>query len=209
MNSPYLYWWFKKIFKKEFCEAVIKHALQKQEKMALTGDLKNPDKLTKKQLKDLKKIRNSDVIFLNDRWIINEIVPFIHDANINAGWNFDIDYAEDMQFTIYKKGQFYGWHKDCDGKPYTDHKNENINGKIRKLSCSIVLSDSKNYKGGELLFEEPKKSFNKKPKIIACEEIKEQGSMAVFPSYTWHKVKPVTHRTRYSLVIWFLGKPYK
>ena len=203
MNGPYLYWWFKKIFKKEFCEAIIKHALQKQEKMALTGDLKNPDKLTKKQLKDLKKIRNSDVIFLNDRWIINEIVPFIHDANINSGWNFDIDYAEDMQFTIYKKGQFYGWHKDCDGK------NENINGKIRKLSCSIVLSDSKNYKGGELLFEEPKKSFNKKPKIITCEEIKEQGSMAVFPSYTWHKVKPVIRRARYSLVIWFLGKPYK
>ena len=50
---------------------------------------------------------------------------------------------------------------------------------------------------------------NKKPKIITCEEIKEQGSMAVFPSYTWHKVNPVTHRARYSLVIWFLGKPYK
>lgn len=209
MNSPYLYWWFKKIFKKEFCEAVINHALQKQEKMALTGFLKNSDKLTKKQLKDIKKIRDSNVIFLNDKWIRNEIVPFISKANMDSGWNFDIDYSEDMQFTVYKKDQFYDWHQDAWDRPYTNHKNKNFNGKMRKLSCSVVLSDSKNYKGGELLFEEQKRTFNKKPKIITCKEIKEQGSMAVFPSYIWHKVKPVTQGIRYSLVIWFLGKPFK
>ena len=35
-----------------------------------------------------------------------------------AGWNFQWDHSESMQFTQYKKGQYYDWH--CDGwdKPY-------------------------------------------------------------------------------------------
>jgi len=31
----------------------------------------------------------------------------------------------------------------------------------------------------------------------------------VFPSFVWHRVKPVTAGTRYSLVVWHLGKPFK
>jgi len=42
-----------------------------------------------------------------------------------------------------------------------------------------------------------------------CEEIKEQGSVVIFPSFTFHRVTPVTKGTRYSLVSWSVGNPWK
>ena len=52
-----------------------------------------------------------------------------------------------------------------------------------------------------------------KNKILLCfltgTEIKSQGSLVIFPSFVKHRVKPVTKGTRYSLVIWNLGQPYK
>ena len=48
-------------------------------------------------------------------------------------------------------------------------------------------------------------------KIIGgvCKEIKEQGSLVVFPSYIHHRVKPITKGKRYSLVVWFCGEPFR
>jgi predicted 2-oxoglutarate/Fe(II)-dependent dioxygenase YbiX len=43
-----------------------------------------------------------------------------------------------------------------------------------------------------------------KPTIRKCAEIAPRGSIVVFPSHVWHRVKPVTKGTRYSLVIWNL-----
>ena len=41
-------------------------------------------------------------------------------------------------------------------------------------------------------------------------EIKEKkGTIIVFPSYLVHRVKPVVKGTRYSLVVWFCGEPFK
>ena len=44
--------------------------------MAITGSTKNK-KLNLKQEKDLKKVRNSNVAWMNDRWIYKEIQPYI------------------------------------------------------------------------------------------------------------------------------------
>ena len=52
-------------------------------------------------------------------------------ANKNAGWNFDWDYSEACQFTIYKKGQYYDWHSDSWDKPYV--RKGPLNDKIRKF----------------------------------------------------------------------------
>jgi PKHD-type hydroxylase len=35
------------------------------------------------------------------------------------------------------------------------------------------------------------------------------GSVIVFPSYVHHRVKPVTKGTRYSVVAWYGGPPFK
>jgi len=83
------------------------------------------------------------------------------------------------------------------------------NGKIRKLSVTVSLSDNKDYKGGELQFYLNSPKLKEKDKIKICEEVKTQGSIVVFPSHLWHRVTPVTKGTRYSLVMWNLGLPWK
>ena len=76
--------------------------------MAITGgygrdrDL-NKQPLTKDEIKDLQKKRDSNIVWMNDRWIYKEIQPYVRMANENAGWNFDWDWSESCQFTIYKK----------------------------------------------------------------------------------------------------------
>ena len=36
-----------------------------------------------------------------------------------------------------------------------------------------------------------------------------KGTMIVFPSYMWHRVRPVTSGVRKSLVLWIQGPPFK
>ena len=45
--------------------------------------------------------------------------------------------------------------------------------------------------------------------ILEVEEIKDQGSMIIFPSFLDHCVTPITKGTRYSLVLWSVGDPFK
>ena len=121
-------------------ESIIERYNSIQDQMAVTGGLSNPKKLNQKQVKDLKKKRNSDIVWMNDRWIYKEIQPYIHQANVNADWNFNWDYSESCQFTKYKKGQYYDWHCDSWDKPYfREDVNDPSNGKIRKLSVTVTL----------------------------------------------------------------------
>jgi PKHD-type hydroxylase len=200
------YWYFTNVIPKKTCEDIIKFANNQKDKLATTGKFSDTEKLTKKQLKDLKKSRDSNVIWLNEPWVYNEITPWIHQANISAKWNFKINWFESCQFTKYKLNQFYDWHPDSFSVPY-NNKDNNFNGKIRKLSVTVSLSDPKDYKGGELEFDF-RNNDNGKPNIKKCTEILPQGSVVVFPSFVWHRVKPVTEGTRYSLVIWSLGDPF-
>ena len=85
-------------------------------------------------------------------------------------------------------------------------------GKIRKLSVTISLNDPDEYDGGNLEFDFRNQvdwERNKKSKIKSCTEIRPRGSGIVFPSFVWHRVSPVTRGTRYSLVVWNLGYPFK
>ena len=45
--------------------------------------------------------------------------------------------------------------------------------------------------------------------VRSAKEILTKGSIIVFPSHVWHRVKPVTSGTRYSLVVWSIGDPFK
>ena len=90
-----------------------------------------------------------------------------------------------------------------------NNKNDPSNGKIRKLSVTVSLSDPKEYKGGELEFDYKNSNPNQKNKLIKCTEILPKGSLVVFPSFVWHRVCPVKSGERYSLVVWNLGWPFK
>jgi len=208
MNLTNYYWYFKSAIPERICNDIVRYGKQLQDQMAVTGGYGN-QKLNAKQTKDLKKKRNSDIVWMSDRWIYREIQPYIHRANQSAGWNFQWDFSESCQFTKYTKGQFYDWH--CDGwdQPYQREQGDPSNGKIRKLSVTVTLSDPKNYKGGELEFDFRNKDPDKKPNIHKCTEILPKGSLVVFPGFVWHRVCPVKSGERNSLVIWNLGWPYK
>ena len=210
MNLSNYYWYFQSALTPKFCDDVIKYGLSNKDQLAVTGGY-DDKKLTREDIKNIKRKRNSNVIFFNDRWIYKEIQPYIHKAHQLANWNFQWDHSESCQFTKYKKNQYYDWH--CDSweeaynKPGTpDH------GKIRKLSVTCQLTDGSEYKGGELEFDFRDYNPNMREEnrhLKKSKEILPKGSIIVFPSFVWHRVKPVTAGTRYSLVVWHLGKPFK
>jgi len=209
MNISNHYWAFKSALTPKFCDEVIKYALSKEETMARTGGFGDKE-LTQEQVLNMQRKRKSDLVWLNDTWIYKEIHPYVHIANKNAGWNFDWLRSESCQFTKYKHNQYYDWHCDSWDKPYKKEGPEK--GMIRKLSVTCQLTDSSEYSGGELQFDtrsyDPHMRDEDKH-VITSKEILPKGSIVVFPSFVWHRVQPVTKGTRYSLVIWNLGYPFK
>jgi PKHD-type hydroxylase len=196
MILQYYYCHFTKILSPEFCSKVVEHGLQQEQTEATVAS----NAVSK---------RNSSIVWLYDEWIRDEIYPYIHKANKEAGWNFDWDDSEPIQFTKYKKGQFYDWHRDQLPEPhgYNDEVPTGWRGKIRKLSVTINLLDEKEYTGGDFEFDFRKKYEPYQPE--KCKEIAPIGSIVVFPSFVWHRITPVISGTRYSLVMWTLGRPFK
>ena len=225
MNLTNYYYQFPAVLTPKFVDDILAYGKAHTPEMAITGgaskdDEKNLDKkgnLKKSVVKDVQKKGKSDIVWMNDLWIYKEIHPYIHEANQRAGWNFEWDWSEACQFTKYGVGQYYGWHCDSWDKPYSrpplaDGTRPIDHGKIRKLSVTISLSHPDEYVGGNLEFDFRNQvdwDRNKKAAIHSCEGIRPRGSIIVFPSFVWHRVAPVTKGTRYSLVIWNLGYPFK
>ena len=195
------YWFFESVIPPKICDDIIKFALDKKETRGVIGGYEN--KKDKEGLFDLKQQRNSNIVWLKEPWIYKEVMPYVQIANKNSGWDFQWDYPESIQFTKYKKGQFYDWH--CDALK----KNES---KIRKLSMTCQLTDPSEYKGGELEFDfrlyNPIKRDESRH-VVTEKRALSKGSIIVFPSFTWHRVKPVQKGTRYSLVVWCRGEKFK
>ena len=150
------------------------------------------------------KQRISDVVWTNDQWLYDIIFPYMHLANDEAGWRYDIKAAESCQITRYKKGGFYKFHRDGNGdhlSAYDNPTNAFMHGYVRKLSMSVMLND--NFDGGAFEFA----TYNKEKCTVTPIEAT-AGSVIVFPSSMEHRVAPITKGTRYSLVIWFVGPPF-
>jgi len=106
-------------------------------------------------------------------------------------FNFDLfGLAEGFQFTRY----------DAPTGHYGMHIDKMVGGGVRKRSRTIQWSSPEDYECGEFLLQ-----FGSEPYIIA----KEKCKMILFPSYVLHEVRPITKGTRYSLVAWVSGKPFK
>tara|TARA_R100001015_G_C4628868_1_gene189274 strand:+ start:1308 stop:1910 length:603 start_codon:yes stop_codon:yes gene_type:complete len=196
IKSPII---FKKVFTKEFCDKILKIKNNKSFGKGLVSQENNLDK----------SIRKSDIIFTSESWIYNEITPLFKEANKMGKWNFNIDWYEPAQITKYDKGDYYKWHADQHNELYSnDNKNLNFRNKIRKISCSLLLSEPETYEGGSMDFAVPiSKDGNL---VIEKTNVPPlpAGTLIVFPSFIHHKVNPVTKGTRYSLVIWALGPAY-
>jgi len=209
-NSKFHYWFFKNAIPSKMCDDIIKLGLERKPKLAETDGYQQK-KVSKKNM--LKK-RHSKTVWLKEKWIEDLMIPLIQEANRRSFWNYQLDFLQHAQFTIYEKNQHYGWHQDfaLHSFHYERELIQEENGKVRKISLTCQLNDPSEFEGGEFEFDfrnyDPDKRKKKQHELEAA-EVKSKGSVIVFPSYLWHRVKPVTKGTRYSLVMWMLGKPWQ
>ena len=192
------YWGFVKAISPQQCQDIIKVA---STKIQQPGTIAGVD-----QLNIVKLGRKSKIAWIGEQWIYNLLNPFIHTANRNAGWNFQWDWNETSQFTIYGKGDYYGWHIDQSVIPKKD-KNKNFNGKIRKLSLTLQLTDSSQYEGGNFQFRWLGKDAKIKTETV--KKVRDLGTLIIFPSFMFHRITPITKGRRQSLVNWSLGKLFE
>ena len=73
----------------------------------------------------------------------------------------------------------------------------------RKISFTILLNDE--FEGGEFEIEAGSPANTERVHTVDLKK----GDAILFPSYTWHRVKPVTKGTRHSLVGWVRGPQWR
>ena len=149
-------------------------------------------------------LRISDVSFLDDSTeLSNMLYSLVMNYNYNISkWKWDVRGLSDSpQYTIYNKGGQYGWHSDTEPS-----NSDNYNPlSVRKISISIFLNDPDEYEGGELDIE-----FKGPRDKQRYETFKlPKGSVLIFPSQRWHRVRPVISGIRKSLVVWFSGPSFR
>jgi PKHD-type hydroxylase len=115
-------------------------------------------------------------------------------VNLNHFMFDGVTLTEPAQFTEYPKGGFYDWHMDLNA---FGQEGQNP---IRKISMTLLLSDPKDFTGGDLMFSE---MGDNKPLPL------KQGQAIFFASFLRHKVAPVKKGMRRSMVMWFGGPPLK
>ena len=158
------------VFTPEECAKIIKHCNKKDSLvLATTG---NPGEKTNINA------RNNELAWIDSRdektdWVRSRIKEQLLIVN-SKKYQFDISWAQTLQFTKYSCGQWYSWHVDS-GKGAPSN--------CRKLSLTVQLSDPKKHEGGEL--------------VLLCHgsnyhTVKlDQGQAAIFTSWTPHMVTEV------------------
>ncbi len=174
------------IFTKEQCDWVINYAIKNnvQGTPAYIGGGDRTGGVLNKDIRDA----NVHPFPLNEQTepLYRKIMMIAEDAN--KAYGFDIDgIPHEFQLLRYEPGGHYNWHMDMGG----------ANGD-RKISIVVFLSDPNDYEGGQL---EVMSNGGVLPR--------EQGMVATFPSYMMHTVNPVVKGTRWTLVTWITGTPFR
>lgn len=139
--------------------------------------------------------RNSNVFFIPPHnWLIGFCYNYILHAN-NTNFRLDINGFDhnQMQYTEYGPGQFYGWHIDVNKMK--------IEKEVRKLSFTLQLSDPDEYEGGEFQLLSYDNELYTAPK--------QKGTLIIFDSMSRHRVTKIKSGLRKSLVGWVLGPRWK
>jgi PKHD-type hydroxylase len=124
-------------------------------------------------------------------------------SNINK-LGIDVDYQIDgaIQHITYLPGHGVGWHDDTMSYKMALNNPKYNNLKTdRKLSLTVMLSDPTEYEGGEFVFEHPGYPLPAK--------VEGKGTVALFTSYTQHKVEQITSGVRNILFIFITGPTWK
>lgn len=179
-------------FTKETCEKIVSTALTLPPVQAEIGFTDS---------KVSKEVRRSKVRWIERRhtelnWLIEELDYLIHVANRNA-FDVDVNRLFELQFTEYSGEDegYYDWHNDVDW--------DGPRATQRKLSVTVQLSDPNDYNGGTFAMQS---LYLETP---PTDQLRNQGTVLVFPSLIQHRVNPVVKGTRYSLVGWMEGPKWR
>tara|TARA_B100001094_G_C18184044_1_gene802634 strand:+ start:541 stop:1293 length:753 start_codon:yes stop_codon:yes gene_type:complete len=194
-TMPYPQWLFygSKI-PKPICDDIIKEALLIPAEDATTfrtGAGGFVDKKTR-----LTRIRWMKPAHIMDSPVLRDLVRFIFQSarEVNAGFRVNYDSLPSIQVTEYlEPGYHYDWHHDIDWSRQ--------DGKQRKLSFVIQMTDPEEYKGGNLEFR-----YIQNPQQ---DQLRGKGTIILFMPYHEHRVTPIVSGSRISLVGWFEGEPWK
>ena len=148
------------------------------------------------QEKEVDFIRRSSIVgfeYNSPGWmeISKYLNPIVTLSNREC-FGFDISGISEFQIAKYKTSEYYKEHMDCQlrGVPST-----------RKLSITVQLSEPDTYKGGDFVFA---KDIPALPS-----EVRNLGSVIVFPSFLYHQVTSGEEGERFSLVGWYEGSQWK
>jgi PKHD-type hydroxylase len=141
-------------------------------------------------------IRKSEISWVENNsetgWIYDRLAYIARNLN-SKFYGFDLTgFVEHLQYTVYTEDDsgHYTWHNDM----------SDVCASPRKFTLVLQLSDPSEYEGGDL------ETFNNlEPATVD----KKKGMIAGFPSWTLHRVTPVTKGIRKTLVIWIAGPQFK
>jgi PKHD-type hydroxylase len=189
------------------CDQIIEYGKTKQNTLGTTGDDKLSD--DKEYLEDLHKRRKSNVSwFRSEAWIAKWVCEGAMGICQHVGW--ETVRPEPIQFTIYNAPDgHYGWHTDQFDPDHEDMKSDDIQGRQRKVSIVCNITDPSEYDGGDLEIIDPMIAPDEPEDRRIIKISKERGQLVVFPSFFWHRVKPITRGTRYSVVCWLRGPEWR
>jgi PKHD-type hydroxylase len=191
--NPYCYW--DNAFTDDELNLIENYCMQFETEIANTFSSENGNSVRKSKVKFLYKIEDPQFSFVFDR--LNFVIEQINENY----YNFDLNGYNKIQYTEYDSSEFaeYGYHIDMQtGNCFNLH-----HGETRKLSLSLILSDSTSYEGGEFTI---KISENNIDDILVEQK---RGRIILFPSFLMHKVHPVKKGIRKSMVVWVEGPKFK
>ena len=147
-------------------------------------------------------VRSSSIKFHNlnvdNEWIFQKLLMGCDIIN-QQFYNYDLYGFNYFQYTQYNgQGSHYDYHSDMFYGNEINHWTETM---PRKLSFSLILSDPKDYEGGEFEVMIGKQGQTKIPQA--------RGRLLGFPSFIVHRVNPIITGQRKSLVFWALGPKFK
>lgn len=177
------FWWYKNAISPDLCDLILKETNWKKEYEAEVMR-ENKSLVIKK--------RKTKIVFQDPNLVAGCIIQnHIARANFEAGWNFNLGYLQKVQIGRYEDGGHYDWHIDL--------MNPDSQNMQRKLSAVVFLTDPSEYDGGILEFKNVQDALPKQ----------EKGSLVVFPSFSMHRVTPVTKGKRHTAVGWMMGPAFK
>jgi len=181
------YAYVKNLFTKDECEWIINYI--KENNKLSEGTILSTEEIINPE------IRESNIAFISPEeslyWMYSKLTNAVITLN-NDFFKFDLfGFTEGLQFTEYIAP--------------TGHYDQHVDrafgmGSTRKLSIVLQLTEDTTYEGGD---------FELLDSSTPTKLFRDQGTLLAFPSYTLHRVTPVTKGIRHSLVGWVSGKPFK